>query len=201
MNAFDAIILIIFILFLARGIWAGLVGQLAFLAALILGFAAAGAFYGRLGHLLLPVVHNPQASFLITYVLLFLVTYLFIILLGKGLKLVMNVTLLGWFDRAMGGLFGMGKALFLSTLLFIILSGFNAGPRPFFSNAKSTPYLSTCSGYLLTLVKDNDLRQRFLPKQAAIATLLPGQNTALPLPPKPVPAGQPLKAKSKKKTK
>jgi len=172
MTPFDAIILALFLLFLARGIWVGLIGQLAFLAALIFGYAAAGAFYTRLGHLLLPVIPNPQASFLTTYVLLFLLTYLLTILLGKGLKIVMSITLLGWFDRLMGGIFGLGKAAFLCTLLFMVLSGFVAGPRPFFSNSLTTPYLAASSNYFLSWIKDNDIRHRFLPKRPAISALL-----------------------------
>ncbi|MDH3393920.1 MAG: CvpA family protein [Desulfobulbaceae bacterium] len=189
MTAFDAIILIIVLLFLARGIWVGLIGQLAFLVALPLGFFAAGTFYTKLGHLLLPVVPNPQASFLLTYVLLFLATYLVIMLIGKGLKKVMSITLLGWFDRMMGGLFGLGKAVFLCTLLFMTLSGFTAGPRSFFSNSLSTPYLANCSEFMLTMVRDNDLRHRFLPKKPAISTLLA----------QPIPKGKPLKGNAKKK--
>ncbi|MDH4320676.1 MAG: CvpA family protein [Desulfobulbaceae bacterium] len=191
MTAFDAIILIIFLLFLGRGIWVGLIGQLAFLVALPVAFLAAGAFYGRLGHLLLPVVPNPQSCFLLTYVLLFVATYLLIILIGKGLKMVMNVTLLGWFDRLMGGLLGLGKAAFLCTLLFMTLSGFTAGPRSFFSNSLSTPYLATSSEYMLTMIQDQDLRHRFLPKKPAISELLTPT----------VPAGKPLAGNTKVKPK
>ena len=191
MTAFDAIILIIFLLFLARGIWVGLIGQLAFLVALPVAFLAAGAFYGRLGHLLLPVLPNPQSSFLLTYILLFLATYLLIILIGKGLKKVMSITLLGWFDRLMGGLLGLGKAAFLSTLLFMTLSGFTAGPRAFFSDSLSTPYLATCSEYMLTMIQDKDLRHRFLPKKPAISELLAPT----------IPVGKPLSGNAKVKSK
>lgn len=190
MTPFDAIILVIFLAFLARGIWMGLVGQLAFLAALVLGYAAAGIFYGQASQLLLPLIHNPQATFLITCILLFVVAYLLTILVGKGLKKVMEISFLGWFDRTMGGVFGLAKALFVSTLLFIFISGFTAGPRPFFSKALVTPYLSVCSNYLLTWVRDNDLRSRFLPKQAAISSLLT----------QPVPLSQPAKRKPAKKS-
>jgi len=172
MTAFDAIILIIFLLFLARGIWVGLIGQLAFLVALPIGFIAADAFYRKLGHLLLPVISNPQASFLITYILLFIATYLLIILIGKGLKKVVSISLLGWFDRTMGGIFGLGKAIFISTLLFTVLSGFTSGPSSFSSKSLCTRYLATSSEYMLTMIRDKDLRNRFLPKKPAISSLI-----------------------------
>ncbi len=189
MTAFDAIILIIILLFLARGIWVGLIGQIAFLIALPLGFFAAGTFYAKLGHLLLPVIPNPQASFLLTYVLLFIATYLLIMLLGKGLKKVVSITLLGWFDRAMGGLFGLAKAVFLSTLMFMILSGFVAGPRSFFSGSLTTPYLANCSKYMLTMIRDNDLRHRFIPKKPAISAILA----------QPIPTSKAIKGNTEKK--
>ena len=190
MTAFDAIIIITFALFIARGIWVGLIGQLAFLAALPIGFIAADAFYRKLGHLLLPVIPNPQASFLLTYILLFVATYLLIILLGKGLKKVVNITLLGWFDRTMGGVFGFGKGIFLTTLLFMTLSGFISGPRSFFDKSLSAPYLASCSEFMLTMIRDNDLRSRFLPKKPAISTILAN----------PVKFGKEIKGKIEEKT-
>ncbi len=192
MTPFDIIILALILLFIARGVWVGLIGQLAFLAALILGYAAAGAYYSRLGHLLLPLIPNPQANFLITYIILFVVTYLLTILVGMGLKKVMSITLLGWFDRLMGGLFGLAKAAFLSTLLFMALSGFISGQRPFYSHSLSTPYLTASSNYLLTWIRDNDLRHRLVPKQPAISVLLA---------PPAVPAGKTGGGNPEKKTK
>lgn len=172
MTAFDAIILIISLIFVIRGIWVGFVRQIAFLIALPLGFIAASAFYRKLGHLLLPIISNPQASFLVTYILLFIATYLVIIIIGKTIRKIISITLLGWFDRTMGGIFGLVKALFLSSLIYMILSGFASSPEPMFGNSVSASYLAGCSKYMLSLIKDNDLRHRFVPKKPAISTIL-----------------------------
>ena len=182
MTPLDAGILIIFILFLIRGIWIGLVRQIASIAALVLGFVAAGLHYRQFSTTLLPYIDSPKITFIITFTLLFLLVYLTVLATGLALKKVMSLTLLGWFDRVMGGVFGTGKALFVSTFLFMILSGFLAGSNPLLTQSICVPYLSASSKFFLTFVKDKELHAHFLPKEPAISSFLP-----LPIPS----AGQP----------
>ena len=190
MNVFDLIVLILILLFLVRGVWVGLISQIAFLAALILGFAAAGAFYGDAAGMLSPLISHPQLSFLITYILLFLAVYLLVMLIGLGLRKVVNISMLGWFDRLMGAVFGLSKAVFVASLLFIVLAGFLAGSRPYLRAARCYPYLAVSSKYLLSLIEDSDLRSQFLPSEPAISSLLSSA----------VPAGEPLRRAAEEET-
>lgn len=186
MTLLDAGVIIITLLFLIRGIWIGLVRQLASIAALVLGFVAAGRYYRQLSELAVPFIDSPKISFIVTYALLFLVVYLLTITVGFGLKKVMTLTLLGWFDRFMGGLFGLVKAVFVVTLLFMLLSGFLDTTSLFFKGSFSLPYLSRSSDFFLNFLKDKDLQSHFLRKEPAISSLLPI----------PVPAGETNRGKA-----
>lgn len=168
MTTFDIIALIIFLAFLARGIWTGLIHQLTFLAALLLGFLAAGRLHSLSAHMLESFITNRQLNFLVTYVLLFVVAYLLVMLLGKGLKKVMSITFLGWFDRLLGGLFGIIKAVFIASLIFMIVNAFLSGTNNGLKNSLSYPFFIESSQTILMVVKDKKLRDQFLPKKPAI---------------------------------
>jgi membrane protein required for colicin V production len=172
MNSLDIGVLIILITFLARGIWIGLVRQLASLAALILGFVAAGRYYRQFGAVLESYLPS-RLSFFITYALLFLLVYLAIIAIGFGLKKVMSISLLGWFDRLMGGLFGLSKAVILAAVLFLGLTGAVATTDPLLRQSVTAPYLTTVSQFPLAVIRDEKLQSQFLPRTPAISAVVP----------------------------
>lgn len=168
MNSLDIGVLVILVIFLARGIWIGLVRQLASLFALVLGFVAAGHYYRQLGAALEAYLPS-RFSFLITYALLFLFVYLAIIAVGFGLRKVMSVSLLGWFDRLMGGVFGLGKAVLLLAVLFMVFTGAVA-TSPTLRQSLAAPYLAATSRRLLVFVQDEKLQGQFLPRPPAISS-------------------------------
>ena len=170
MSAFDTIILIIFILFVARGVWTGFICQISFLSALILGFLAAGRLYPQLAVYLDPYIAVPELKFFVTYTVLFLLVYLTVMAIGMSLKKIMSISLLGGFDRTMGGLFGFTKAFCLTCLIFIILSGVLSSSNPMLRQAFLYPYLETSTRVILQRVGDDRLRDRFLPKKPAITS-------------------------------
>lgn len=173
MTTLDAGVIILTLIFLIRGIWVGLVRQLASIAALLVGFVAAGQYYRQLSEMVLPFVNSPKISFIITYALIFFLVYVMIVALGVGLKKVMTLTLLGWFDRFMGGILGLTKAVLVATLFFMALSGFLDNTNPLFKESFFSPYLTSSSRFFLNFAKDKDLQTYFLHKEPAISSFLP----------------------------
>ncbi|MBU0484561.1 MAG: CvpA family protein [Proteobacteria bacterium] len=171
MTSIDTIFLIIILSFTARGIWIGFVRQIAFITALVLGFVAAGRFYEYFADLVLPFITIPQVAFFVTYILLFMVVYFFVMLVGVGLKKVINFSLLQGFDRLMGGAFGLAKGLFVANLVFVILAGSLSNSGPFLRKSWSYPFLKMSSGYIILFIKDRGLRSRFLPSEPAITSV------------------------------
>lgn len=160
---FGAIAIVLF--FLARGIWVGLIRQLASLAALILGYLFAGRYYEQISPLLSSMITSPQLCFLVTYALLFLAVFFGVLALGFVLKKVMSLSLLGWFDRFMGGIFGLVKAGVIVSVGFMTLSGLLAEANPIITNSLVAPYLRKSSGFLLAFVPDQNLHRLLLPRE------------------------------------
>ncbi len=172
MTALDIGVIIITVLFLVRGVWIGFVRQIAFVLALTTGYIAAGAYYDHFSGYLSKWVHNPELRFVITYTLLFLATYVIIMLLGAGLKKVMQVSFLGWFDRLMGGIFGLAKAVFISTLAYMALAGILSTANPIIQKSFSAKYLTRSALFVTSFIKDKDLQKSLIPKSPAISSFL-----------------------------
>jgi len=110
-TAFDVLVLLIFLAFLVRGIWIGFIRQISSLLAMLGGFLLAGYFDNEFYRLILPFIDKSQTAFFLTYILLFVAFFYLIKLMGLGLKQVMDITLTTWFDRGVGGLFGLIKGV------------------------------------------------------------------------------------------
>jgi len=190
MNSIDIGVIAIILVFLVRGIWIGFVRQLASLAGLILGYLFAGRYYEQISPRLSSVISSPQLCFLVTYVLLFLAVFLAVLALGFVLRKVMSVSLLDWFDRLMGGIFGLVKAGVLATVLFMVISGMLADSNALITGSRAAPYLTKSSGFLLSFIPDQNLHRSLLPKSPAIL-----------FPDLAIPAGQPVGTDSAKKAK
>ena len=167
-TAFDMFALLIFVAFLVRGVWVGFIRQISSLVAMIGGFALAGYFDSEFYRLILPYIDNSHTAFLITYIVLFIAFFFLIKLAGLGLKKVMDVSLTTWFDRTVGGLFGIAKGIFFVSLLFVVITSFMSGSNNYLKKSISYPFLSSSSKAILTFIQDHDIRSYFVPKEPAI---------------------------------
>ena len=167
-TAFDILVLIIFLAFFVRGIWIGFISQISSLIAMVGAFVLAGYFDNDFYRLILPYLKNSHIAFLITYIVLFVVFFFVIKLAGLGLRLVMDLTLVAWFDRTVGAIFGIIKGLFFISLIFVVISSFLSGSNNYLKKSITYPYLSMSSKVILAFIRDNDLRSYFIPKEPAI---------------------------------
>ena len=170
-TAFDVLALLIFLAFLARGIWIGFIQQFSSLIAMIGGFILSGYFDSEFYRLILPFIDDSHTAFLITYIVLFVAFFFLIKLIGLGLKKVMDVTLTVWFDRTVGGLFGAIKGAFFISLLFILITSFMSGSNNYLKKSISYPLLSYSSKAILAFIQDHDIKSYFIPKEPAIKLL------------------------------
>ena len=168
-TAFDVLVLVIFLAFLVRGIWVGFIRQISSLLAMLGGFLLAGYFDNEFYSFLLPYFNNSHTAFLITYILLFVAFFFLIKLVGLGLKKVMDIALTTWFDRSVGGLFGVIKGIFFTSLIFVVLSSYLSGSNKYLKKSITYPFLAQSSKVILTFIRDHDLRSYFIPKEPAIS--------------------------------
>lgn len=169
MNLLDIAILIVAILITVRGFFRGIVQEAATLLGLIVSFFLASYYYGDLSRFLSRFL--PGQSLLLSVLsFLFLLGLSVFLFHGFGilLKKVIHVSLLGWFDRVLGGVFGFIKAgvviFIVVTLLTLALprtSGLLNGSRLF-------PWVISLTDHLTLLIPPKIKNDFFQKKQAFI---------------------------------
>lgn len=169
LTGFDFVIIALLLLFTIRGLWIGFLRQITTLVALLVGYIIAGQYHDKLFPFLRGLTENPHAVFWSSYVILFGVTYVLTMLLGKGLAKVVELTVAGWFDKLVGGLLGAVKAGVVIVLLNMVLSGILAPENTMLRNCQFCPYVSQATEYFRSLIKDDTMRQAFLQKKPAIS--------------------------------
>ena len=123
MNAVDIAILIVLGVLLLKGVWVGMIQQLCGLAGLAVGTLLAVHYQAPLAAAL-PAwfVLHPLLAGVFCFILLFLATLLFFILLGLVLSRLLKLVLLGGLNRVLGGLFGLAEGVLLLCLALYGLS-------------------------------------------------------------------------------
>jgi len=168
LTSFDVIVLLLVLAFAVRGGWIGFMRQLAAFFALVGSYLLAGRYTSTLSPYLKGLVDNPKLVFLVSFVLLFCISAVAFILAGKVLHRVMEITLLGWFDRVLGVLLGAVKGAILASLLYMFLVSSLSASNDLLKRSLSAPYLAQGSDILHQLIRDPHLKKYFLPKTLAI---------------------------------
>jgi len=185
MTAYDLVIVAIFIFFVARGIWVGLLGQVTVIVALYVGYLVAGQYHDKLFPFLRGVSENPQIIFLLAYAILFACTYVLIMLVGKALTGVVQLTIAGWFDKLLGAVFGAVKGLIITVVLHMLLTTFLAQDTPMLRQCRFCPYLAEALTMSQQLIKDDKVRQAFQKKMPAIPDQVKPHPAVRPVKPAP----------------
>jgi len=169
LTAYDLVILGLFVLLIGRGMWLGLLRQVTGLLALYLGYFAASHYNDRIFHLLRDISENPKVIFLTSYVILFVFTYIAVMLLGKALNYVVQLTITSWFDRMLGGLVGLAKAAILAVLLHMVLGTILAPENQMLRTCTTCGVLNDAADVTRNMIKNEEVRKSLLQQEPAIA--------------------------------
>jgi membrane protein required for colicin V production len=167
-TSFDVIVVLLFLLLLIRGTWIGFMRQVAFFLALIVSYLLAGQYTGQLMPYVGGFIESPKAVFFVSFGLLFLLGGFVLVLLGKVLSLVMEVSLVSWFDRMLGFLLGLVKAIFVTSFLYMAMSSSMISANELLENSLTSPYLARGAEMVRRIITDPELRNLFLTKLPAI---------------------------------
>ena len=178
MTVLDAGIIAVVVFFVAWGAWVGFIRQLALVVALVAGFVVAGLYAAELRQLAAPLITSPRLAFIISYLLLLAAAYLVVRLAIPGLRRVVTFSLVNWFDRGLGGVFGLAKAYLLLVLFYLAFSGVSTAITPLLQNSYFSPWLATGADCLQTLVRDQQLREQLTPREPAIKVTTPVPGSA-----------------------
>jgi membrane protein required for colicin V production len=142
--------------------------QLTTLLALVGSYWLAGRYSGQLVPYVHNITDNPKIIFLVSFAVLFLVLALVLILAGKVLRRVMEIALLGWFDRFLGLLLGGLKGALVAVFLYMMLVSSLSASNDLLKKSLSSPYLSQGADIVRTAIRDPRLRKLFVPREPAI---------------------------------
>ncbi len=142
--------------------------QLTTFLALVGSYWLAGRYSSELIPYVKQFIENPKMVFLASFVGLFLISAIMFILAGKVLRRVMEISLLGWFDRFLGLLLGCVKAAVISILLFMFLASTLSASNTMLNKSFCASYLKQASEIVRQIIHDRKLREQFMPKEAAI---------------------------------
>ena len=168
LTVFDYIMALIVLLFILRGSWVGFMRQLTTFLALVGSYWLAARYTGELMPYVEQIINNPKIVFLVSFALLFLVSALIFIIAGKVLHRVMEITLLGWFDRFLGLFLGGAKGAIVVVLLYMFLASSMTPTSSLFAKSMTVPYLAQGTEIVRLVIHDPKIRKLFAPRRLAI---------------------------------
>lgn len=167
MNAFDIVVVVILAYSLIRGLFRGLVKELASIIGVLGGFFAAYSFYNLAAGYLSGLVSNPAYRNLLAFLIIFCTVVILVNVLAIITQYLLKVVLLGWLDRLGGFGFGVVKGLLIVSVIFLALTAFLPKGTPLIRDSLCAPYVSVISEKLATLVS-NEIKSEFSAKLEAL---------------------------------
>ncbi len=169
LTGYDFVIIGLLALFIARGIWLGLLKQVTGLLSLYLGYFVASQYHDRLFPFLKDISENPKVVFVISFIILFVATYVVAMLLGKGMAYVIEITISKWFDRFLGAFLGAAKAVIVVILLHMILGSILAPESTILRDCQTCNGLNMATDFARRLIKDEEVRKSLMQQTPAIS--------------------------------
>jgi len=152
MNPFDILIVIILLYCLIRGIFCGLVREVAAIAGVLTGLWAAFAHYRMPAHTLRPWVADPVIANILGFVAIFAGVWGAAVLLGVLIRHAMDFAWLKWVDRICGAVFGLLKGVLIAAILTIVSTAFLPPEAPLVRGSRLAPYVTGVSAELVRLI-------------------------------------------------
>jgi membrane protein required for colicin V production len=151
MNAFDIFVLIMVGYALIRGIFRGLIKEMAAIVGVVAGFWGAYTYYPLLAQLLDSWIDDPGYLKIVSFLVIFCAVLFAISIVGVVIKYLLRVAFLGWLDRVCGGLFGLLKAVLITAVVLMVLTAFLPKNAPLVRDSLTAPYITSISATLARL--------------------------------------------------
>ncbi|MCX8015411.1 MAG: CvpA family protein [candidate division WOR-3 bacterium] len=116
----DILIVCLVLVAIIIGFVRGFIKSIAFITGLVLGVYFARQKYLLLEKFLFKSTQTSSTYHIISFLIVFVIIFLLIFLLGLLLRKIIQVIMLGWIDKLLGGFFGLIKGLILIWLILIL---------------------------------------------------------------------------------
>jgi len=142
MVSFDIFAFIIIGSSVLYSVWKGMVREAFSLMALVVAYLVALNLYSNLAILIGGVITEETLANILSFIVLFIVSLLFVALVGRKVNKFLHTThtISGW-DRFLGGFFGMAKGIFLMIVFMFPLQWFDESYARWTENSLVAPYL------------------------------------------------------------
>lgn len=131
MTIFDYLVLVVLASSVIIGIARGLVKEVISLASWVVAYFVANAYGARLAAMLPDAIPGEAARLIVAFIALFIGVRLLMGLVGLAAGALMTATGLTLVDRALGAVFGLGRAVII-ILAIVTVCGMTAIPRQAF---------------------------------------------------------------------
>lgn len=169
LSGYDFVVLGVFLLLIARGMWIGLLKQVVPLLALYLGYFAASRYHAELLPFLSGFSDNSKVVFIAACVILFVATYVAAALLGKAVATLIQITITPWFDRILGAILGFAKALIIVVLGHMIVGAVVAPENRMFRSCAICPTLDELTNTTREIIRNEDVKESLKQQKPAIS--------------------------------
>jgi len=160
MNSFDIVVAVILGFCLIRGIFRGLVKEMASIIGVLAGFYAAYTYYPEMAGLLSRWIDNMIYLNITSFMVIFCLILIIISILGVVLKYLMSIAHLGWADRVSGACFGVLKGVLIVSVLLVTLTAFLPKGSPLVRDSLLAPHINMLSENMAKIISA-DMRQAF----------------------------------------
>lgn len=167
MNAFDIIVVVILAYSLIRGLFRGLMKELASIIGVLGGFFTAYSFYHVAAGYLSGLVSNPAYRNILAFLIIFCAVVILVNVLAIVIKYLLKIVFLGWLDRLGGFVFGVVKGVLIVSVIFLALTAFLPKGTPLIRDSLTAPYVSVISEKLAVVVS-SDIKNEFSAKLEAV---------------------------------
>ena len=163
MNPFDMLIVVVVSFCLIRGIFRGLIKELASIVGVLGGFYAAYTYYPALQGWFASWVSSTAYRSVLSFLVIFCSVFLVIGFLGVIIKYLLNIAFLGWVDRICGAVFGIVKAVLIVSVLMIALTTFLSRGTPIVRDSLLAPQVTRVAEKMIQVVP-RDMKNEFQSK-------------------------------------
>ncbi|MFW6323544.1 MAG: CvpA family protein [Desulfovibrionales bacterium] len=166
-NPFDLIFGFILVFFCIRGLYHGMVREVATIIGIIAGFFLANHFYTIAAPFAERFISSPEIAQLTAYIVVLFATFLGVVLVLNLFRNLLQLSLLGGVDRFAGAFVGFIKAYVICALLLVVLTTFLSSGNDHLAESKLAPFIDNLSSSFSAMLPDS-LRADFAQKGQAL---------------------------------
>lgn len=175
LNWLDVLLLLIFLVSVATAMIKGLTREVIRLVSAVAGLIFGILFYGIVGSALMPYVSSRGVAHFCGFLIVFFSTLLLGSIVSFAVGRLMKVAGLTWADRALGGAFGVIRAVVISVAILLAIVGFAPGrgsgePPESVVNSRFAPYVMAAAD-LMAAVAPKELKDEFRKRYDQVQTV------------------------------